>query len=208
MKRFLVDWHYGNNMPDNVVVQAPTGRSVAVIGAGPAGLAAAKELGSWGHEVHIYEALPSGGGTTLIGVPAFRLPRDVIELDVNWVAKHGVQFHEGDVQQIQPGMTQEQVRLNLGTPSTTAVIGNNQAFYYISSTATQTSFMLPTEQDRQVVAVYFTQAGTVERVANYGLKDGRVFDYVTRTTPAPGGKDVGIVQQLFRNLGQKQIFGN
>ncbi len=93
MKRFLVDWHYGNNMPDNVVVQPPTGRSVAVIGAGPAGLAAAKELGSWGHEVHVYEALPSGGGTTLIGVPAFRLPRDVIELDVNWVAKHGVQFH-------------------------------------------------------------------------------------------------------------------
>jgi NADPH-dependent glutamate synthase beta subunit-like oxidoreductase/NAD-dependent dihydropyrimidine dehydrogenase PreA subunit len=37
--------------------------------------------------------LPSGGGTTLIGVPAFRLPRDVIELDVNWVAKHGVEFH-------------------------------------------------------------------------------------------------------------------
>ena len=57
------------------------------------GSSAAKELGSWGHEVHVYEALPSGGGTTLIGVPAFRLPRDVIELDVNWVAKHGVQFH-------------------------------------------------------------------------------------------------------------------
>jgi outer membrane protein assembly factor BamE (lipoprotein component of BamABCDE complex) len=123
------------------------------------------------------------------------------------VIKHGVQFHEGDVQQIQPGMTQEQVRLNLGTPSTTAVIGDNQAFYYISSTATQTSFMLPTEQDRQVVAVYFSQAGTVERVANYGLKDGRVFDYVTRTTPAPGGKDAGIIAQLFRNLGKKQIFG-
>ena len=124
------------------------------------------------------------------------------------VIKHGVQFHEGDVQQIQPGMTQEQVRMNLGTPSTTAVIGNNQAFYYISSTATQTAFMLPTEQDRQVVAVYFSQAGMVERVANYGMKDGRVFDYVSRTTPAPGGKDVGIVSQLFRNLGQKQIFGN
>src|ERR687896_649380 len=93
MKRFLVDWHYGNNMPDNIVVQAPTGRSVAVIGAGPAGLSAAKELGSYGHSVEVYEALPSGGGTCLIGVPAFRLPRDVIELDVNWVAKHGVEFH-------------------------------------------------------------------------------------------------------------------
>jgi len=124
------------------------------------------------------------------------------------IIKHGVQFHDGDLQQIQPGMSQEQVRMNLGTPSTTAVVGTSQAYYYISSTATQTAFMLPTEQDRQVVAVYFSEAGTVERVANYGMKDGRVFDYVTRTTPAPGGKDVGIVQQLFRNLGTKQIFGN
>ena len=93
MKRFLVDWHYGNNMPDNIEVAPATGKSVAVIGAGPAGLSAAKELAGDGHEVHLYEALPSGGGTCLIGVPAFRLPRDVIELDVNWVAKHGVEFH-------------------------------------------------------------------------------------------------------------------
>jgi NADPH-dependent glutamate synthase beta subunit-like oxidoreductase/ferredoxin len=93
MKRFLVDWHYGNNMPDTIVVAPSTGKSVAVIGAGPAGLSAAKELAADGHEVHVYEALASGGGTCLIGVPAFRLPRDVIELDVNWVAKHGAEFH-------------------------------------------------------------------------------------------------------------------
>ncbi|MGI8871044.1 MAG: FAD-dependent oxidoreductase [Candidatus Limnocylindria bacterium] len=93
MKRFLVDWHYGNNMPDNVVVAPSTGRSVGVVGAGPAGLSVAKELAADGHEVHVYDALPSAGGTTLIGVPAFRLPRDVIELDANWVAKHGVEFH-------------------------------------------------------------------------------------------------------------------
>ena len=93
MKRFLVDWHYGNNMPDTISVGPATGKSVAVIGAGPAGLAAAKDLATDGHEVHVYEALPSGGGTTLIGVPAFRLPRDVIELDVTYVARHGVEFH-------------------------------------------------------------------------------------------------------------------
>lgn len=93
MKRFLVDWHYGNNMPDTIVVAPSSGKSVGVIGAGPAGLTVAKELASYGHKVDVYEALPSGGGTTLIGVPAFRLPRDVIELDVNWVARHGVEFH-------------------------------------------------------------------------------------------------------------------
>jgi len=123
------------------------------------------------------------------------------------IMKHGTQFHEGDLQQIQPGMTQEQVRMNLGTPATTAVVGSGQAFYYISSTQTQTAFFLPTEQDRQVVAVYFAPSGTVDHVANYGMKDGKVFDYVSRTTPAPGGHDEGILKQLFRNLGTRQIFG-
>jgi outer membrane protein assembly factor BamE (lipoprotein component of BamABCDE complex) len=68
--------------------------------------------------------------------------------------------------------------------------------------------MKPTEVDRQVMAVYFAPTGTVERVANYGMKDGKVFDFVSRTTPAPGGKDDGMLKQLFRNLGTKQIFGD
>ena len=124
------------------------------------------------------------------------------------IIKHGTQFHDGDLQQIQPGMSQEQVRMNLGTPATTAVVGNGQAYYYISSTQTQTAFFLPSEKDRQVVAVYFSPGGTVDRVANYGMQDGKVFDYVSRTTPAPGGHDDGILKMLFRNLGTKQIFGN
>jgi outer membrane protein assembly factor BamE (lipoprotein component of BamABCDE complex) len=124
------------------------------------------------------------------------------------VIKHGTQFHDGDLQQIQPGMSQEQVRMNLGTPATTAVVNNGQAFYYISSTQSQSAFFLPSEKDRQVVAVYFSPGGTVERVANYGMQDGKVFDYVSRTTPAPGGHDDSILKMLFRNLGTKQIFGN
>ena len=124
------------------------------------------------------------------------------------ISKHGTQFRENDLQQIQPGMSQEQVRLNLGTPATTAVVGGGRAFYYISSTKKTTAFFMPDETDRQVVAVYFSEAGTVDRVANYGLEDGQVVDYVSRTTPAPGGKDDSILKQLFRNLGQKQLFGD
>ena len=124
------------------------------------------------------------------------------------IIKHGTQFHEGDLQQIQPGMSEEQVRMNLGMPATTAVVGTNQAYYYISSTQKQSAFLLPSEEDRQVIAVYFAPGGTVEHVANYGLKDGKVFDYVSRTTPAPGGHDDGIIKALFRNLGTKQIFGD
>jgi outer membrane protein assembly factor BamE (lipoprotein component of BamABCDE complex) len=123
------------------------------------------------------------------------------------VTRHGQYFRPTDLQAIQPGMSQDQVRGTLGTPATTAVVGDGRAYYYISSTDTQASFFLPTEQDRQVVAVYFNQGGTVDSVANYGLKDGKVFDFISRKTPAPGGKDEGIIKSLFRNLGKQQLFG-
>jgi outer membrane protein assembly factor BamE (lipoprotein component of BamABCDE complex) len=124
------------------------------------------------------------------------------------ITKHGQQFRETDLQAVQAGMSQDQVRTALGSPATTAVIGDGRAFYYISSTDSQKSFFLPTEESRQVVAVYFNHGGTVDTVANYGLKDGKVFDFISRTTPAPGGKDEGILKGLFRNLGKQQLFGN
>jgi outer membrane protein assembly factor BamE (lipoprotein component of BamABCDE complex) len=123
------------------------------------------------------------------------------------VTKHGQLFRDSDLQQIQPGMMQEQVKLSLGTPTTTTTTGSGQVYYYISSTMAQKAFFAPEEKDRKVVAVYFNQTGMVERVANYGLKDGKVFDFVSRTTPAPGGNEDGILKQLFRNLGQQQLFG-
>ena len=93
------------------------------------------------------------------------------------VLKHGQHFSQGDLQQIQPGMSREQVRLTLGSPSTTTTASSTggDVYYYISSTAKQAAFFKPSEVDRQVVAVYFNPLGSVERVANYGLKDGKVF---------------------------------
>jgi outer membrane protein assembly factor BamE (lipoprotein component of BamABCDE complex) len=126
------------------------------------------------------------------------------------VTRHGQLFQDTDLQQVSTGMTQEQVKLTLGTPTTTATAGTNNAFYYISSTMVQNSFMLPSETDRKVVAIYFTQAGTVERVANYGIKDGKVFDAISRTTPSANTNDDGVIKSLFRNLGNTtgKIFGD
>lgn len=123
------------------------------------------------------------------------------------IIKHGHQFRETDIQQITPGMSQEQVKLQLGTPTTTTTINNGQAFYYISSTMSQSAFMKEKEVDRKVLAVFFNPTGTVDQVANYGIKDGKVFDYISRSTPAPGGKNEGILKQLFRNLGTRQLYG-
>ena len=124
------------------------------------------------------------------------------------ITKHGHQFRETDLAQVTPGMGQEQVKLVLGSPTTTSTYATGSAYYYISSTETQASFMKPTEVDRQVMAIYFTPTATVERVANYGMKDGKVFDFISRTTPSANTNDQSIVQQLFRNLGTKQIFGD
>jgi len=120
------------------------------------------------------------------------------------VTKHGFHFHDNDLQQVRPGMSQEEVKTTLGTPTTTATVGGGTAYYYIGSTEGQKSFLKPVEKDRKVLAIYFSQLGSVERVAQYGLKDGKVFDYVKQETPHHA-RDESMLKALFRNLGTKQL---
>lgn len=73
----------------------PSGKKVAVVGAGPAGLAAAYFLARLGHKVVIYEKNPQAGGMTVFGIPAYRLPRAIIEAEVAAVAALGVEIRTG-----------------------------------------------------------------------------------------------------------------
>jgi NADPH-dependent glutamate synthase beta subunit-like oxidoreductase/ferredoxin len=95
MKRFLVEWHEASGIPDEMPVITPRDTTVAIVGAGPAGLAVARELAVAGHQVTVFDELPYGGGTMLIGVPAFRLPREAIEMDIRLVERLGVTFRYG-----------------------------------------------------------------------------------------------------------------
>jgi NADPH-dependent glutamate synthase beta subunit-like oxidoreductase/ferredoxin len=95
MKRFLVEWHAASGIPDEVPAITPRDETVAVIGAGPAGLAVARELATAGYRVTVFDDLPYAGGTMLIGVPAFRLPREAIEMDVRLIEQLGVVFRYG-----------------------------------------------------------------------------------------------------------------
>jgi outer membrane protein assembly factor BamE (lipoprotein component of BamABCDE complex) len=104
---------------------------------------------------------------------------------------------EGALEQLPIGSTQEQVLIVLGTPSTVATV-SGEAFYYISQRAERSiGFMPQRVVDQRVVAVYFDKNRRVERLANYGLKDGKVFDFVSRATPT-GGKDVAYLNALFK----------
>ena len=93
MKRFLVEWHAQSGIPDEMPLITPLDTTVAVVGAGPAGLAVARELAVAGHQVTVFDELPMAGGTLLVGVPAFRLPREAIEMDFKLVERLGVTFH-------------------------------------------------------------------------------------------------------------------
>jgi outer membrane protein assembly factor BamE (lipoprotein component of BamABCDE complex) len=112
--------------------------------------------------------------------------------------QRGYLLPEGALDQIQLGASQEQVLIILGTPSTVATV-SGEVFYYISQKAQQTSFLPQHEVDRRVIAVYFDKGRKVERLANYGIKDGRVFDFVSRTTPT-GGQELNYVQYILKAL--------
>ncbi|MEZ5923185.1 MAG: outer membrane protein assembly factor BamE [Hyphomicrobiaceae bacterium] len=120
------------------------------------------------------------------------------------VDRHGHVLSETDLQQVQPGMSADEVKLTLGTPDTTSTI-DGQTYYYISTTTKGYAFGSPSVVDRRVVAVYFNEVGAVERVANYGLEDGQVIDVVSRKTPT-AAHEKGFLQSLFRNVGKKKVF--
>lgn len=119
-------------------------------------------------------------------------------------------FYDGTIQRgyvadprvvdgLKPGQSAEQVLAALGTPSTTSTVGGD-AWYYISQTVTRpVAFMPDRITDQRVLAVYFGKGKKLERVANYGLQDGKLFDYVSRTTPVAGG-DSGFIQNMIRGV--------
>jgi outer membrane protein assembly factor BamE (lipoprotein component of BamABCDE complex) len=104
---------------------------------------------------------------------------------------------EGALEQLPIGSSQEQVLIVLGTPSTVATV-SGEAFYYISQRTERGAYFLQQNVvDQRVIAVYFDRQRRVERLANYGLKDGKVFDFVSRTTPT-SGKEVTFINAMFK----------
>ncbi|HME28803.1 MAG TPA: outer membrane protein assembly factor BamE [Pseudolabrys sp.] len=114
--------------------------------------------------------------------------------------QRGYVLPEGALEQVPVGATQEQVLIVLGTPSTVATV-NGEAFYYISQKAQRSVAFMPHEVvDQRVIAVYFDKERRVTRLANYGLKDGKIFDFLSETTPT-GGQELSYLRNLLKNTG-------
>ncbi len=96
LERFLADWERDNGAQIPTKAK-PTGKKVAVIGAGPAGLTAAADLVKMGHEVTLFEALHVGGGVLSYGIPEFRLPKAIVQNEIKYVQQLGVELRLGNM---------------------------------------------------------------------------------------------------------------
>jgi outer membrane protein assembly factor BamE (lipoprotein component of BamABCDE complex) len=133
----------------------------------------------------------------------FRLPTSA---GMNEEYSRGFVMDDRLIAQVKPGMDVQTVLSTLGTPSTTSTVGN-RTFYYISQRVRRRfQFQDLTVVDQNVLVVYFNKAFKVERIANYGLKDGVIFDFISRTT-ATGGEEQSFLRNLFRGVTRFTPFG-
>ena len=106
---------------------------------------------------------------------------------------------EGALEQIPIGASQDQVLIVMGTPSTVATL-DGEVFYYISQRSERkVAFMNQQVVDQRVIAIYFDKKRQVRRLANYGLQDGKIFDFISRTTTT-SGQELSYLTPLFKLL--------
>jgi glutamate synthase (NADPH/NADH) small chain len=92
LERFLADWEAAQAKMEIPEVAPKTGKKVAIVGAGPAGITVANDLLILGHDVTIFEALHECGGVLIYGIPEFRLPKSIVSREVEYVKRLGAQI--------------------------------------------------------------------------------------------------------------------
>ncbi|MFO1126731.1 MAG: outer membrane protein assembly factor BamE [Methylocystis sp.] len=116
------------------------------------------------------------------------------------VVNRGAVLDSRSTSQIKPGMNAQQVMSTLGTPSTTSTVGGD-AWYYVSQRIERTfAFMPQNITEQRVYAVYFDKSKKVQRVADYGMEDGKPIDFITRTTPT-AGPEYHLLQGMLSKVG-------
>jgi outer membrane protein assembly factor BamE (lipoprotein component of BamABCDE complex) len=112
----------------------------------------------------------------------------------------GYQLDQQSLDQVKVGATTKPQALALmGTPSTTSTVGGDAWYYIGQKMARPLAFMPAKMTDQTVLAIYFDKGGKVDRIANYGMKDGKVFDFVSRTTPT-GGQEPDFLRNIMTGL--------
>jgi glutamate synthase (NADPH/NADH) small chain len=97
LERFVADFERESGKIELPKVADPTGKKIAIVGSGPAGLSCAKDLIQLGHRVTVFEALHELGGVLIYGIPEFRLPKSIVKQEIEGLSKMGVEFKTDSV---------------------------------------------------------------------------------------------------------------
>jgi glutamate synthase (NADPH/NADH) small chain len=92
LERYVADWELAQGEMEKPQIAKPTGKKIAIVGSGPAGLTAAADLAKLGHKVTIFESLHVAGGVLMYGIPEFRMPKHIVQTEVDYVRSLGVEI--------------------------------------------------------------------------------------------------------------------
>lgn len=96
LERFVSDYHMANRN-DAITIPEKNGKKVAVVGSGPSGLTCAGDLAKLGYEVTVYEAFHTAGGVLMYGIPEFRLPKNIVQKEIEKLKKYGVKIETNTI---------------------------------------------------------------------------------------------------------------
>lgn len=199
LEGFAADWereHGDTVIPD---IPPPTGYKIAIVGSGPAGLSAAGELAKKGHDVTIFEALHKAGGVLVYGIPEFRLPKAIVESEVNYLRKLGVKIELNSVigkletvdELLERGFDAVFIGTGAGLPLFMGIPGENlNGVYSANEYLTRTNLMKAYDPK------YATPIAMKKKVAVIG--GGNVAMDAARTALRLGAEDVYVIYRRSR----------
>jgi glutamate synthase (NADPH) small chain len=196
LERFVADWERENGSFEIPEVKAPTGKKVAVIGSGPASITVAADIRREGHEVTVFEAFHRPGGVLLYGIPEFRLPKGIVDLEIETLRKMGVEiktdFVVGRTRKLKDLMDKDGfdavfIGTGAGLPKFMSIAGENLVGVFSANEyLTRSNLMKAYERDLADTPIYQSRKVAV-------LGGGNVAMDSARTALRIGAKKVHVI---------------
>lgn len=200
LERFVADYALQNRSAESVETPSSDGKRVAVVGSGPAGLTCAADLARMGYRVTVFEALHKPGGVLVYGIPEFRLPKNVVQAEVDYVKSLGVEFQVNVVigktltidDLFEEGYAAVFIGTGAGAPRFLRIPGENlNGVYSANEFLTRTNLM-----KAYLFPEYVTPIKIGRKVAVVGA--GNVAMDAARTALRLGAEEVNIVYRRSR----------